>query len=268
MAMAELADPARRPASLRHVEHVMGTAVSFHVRDEASASVLQPALRHLHDIDARFSTYRPDSEISRLAHGVIGLRDCSADVRVVLALAEALRLRTRGYFDVMNPGADGALRLDPSGVVKGWAVDGAAALLAGAGARCFCINAGGDVVTRSDDPAQTWRVGIRHPLDAARVFAVVEGTNLCIATSGAYERGAHIVDPHTHRPPTGVLSVTVVGSTAGSSLATVDAFATAAFAMGLAGISWIAGLPDYGVCAVNEDLHAFYDEAFRQRRVA
>jgi thiamine biosynthesis lipoprotein len=100
------------------------------------------------------------------------------------------------------------------------------------------------------------------------VFAVLEGANLCIATSGPYERGSHIVDPHSRRPPTGLLSITVVGSSAGSSLATVDAFATAAFAMGVPGVSWVAGLADLGVCAVTEDLHASYDEAFRLRRVA
>ncbi len=93
---------------------------------------------------------------------------------------------------------------------------------------------------------------------------MIEAANLCVATSGAYERGAHIVDPHTGRPPTGLLSVTVVGS----DLATVDAFATAAFAMGLDGVSWVARQQGYGVCAVTEDLRASYDEEFERRRVA
>ncbi len=166
MAMVDRSRATRPVAALRHIEHVMGTAVSIHVRDEVQPGILGPALQHLHDADTRFSTYRPDSEVSRLAEGRVSLRECSPDVQAVLRLADTLRLRTRGYLDVMLPGPDGSLRLDPSGVVKGWAVDGAAGLLQQAGVRCFCINAGGDVVARSLDPWQTWRVGIRHPLDA------------------------------------------------------------------------------------------------------
>jgi thiamine biosynthesis lipoprotein len=255
----------RRPvAGLRHVEHVMGMAVSIHVRDDLPASVLAPVLQHLRDVDATFSTYRADSEISRLAAGTLGLRECHPDVRTVLDQADALRLRTRGYFDVMLPGPDGQPRLDPSGIVKGWAVDRAAAILERAGVRSFCVNAGGDVVARSHDPSRPWRVGIRHPLDAQTIIAVVEGANVCVATSGAYERGAHIVDPHTGRPPTGLLSITVIGPR----LAMVDAFATAAFAMGDLGASWVASQPGYGVYAVNDDLHAAFDEEFLRYRAA
>jgi thiamine biosynthesis lipoprotein len=262
--MADPTDATRPAPTVRHVEHVMGMAVSIHVRDQVEPTVLEPALAYLHDIDARFSTYRPDSEISRLGRGTISLQECARDVRTVLHLADALRLRTGGYFDALRTSADGSLTLDPSGVVKGWAIDGATHYLSDAGVRSFCINAGGDVVVRGVDAWDRWRIGIRHPRDPHSVFAVVEATNLCVATSGTYERGAHIIDPHTGLPPTGLASLTVFGPR----LAIVDAYATAAFAMGEAGVGWVARQHGYGVCAVTEAMRVVYNDEFSQRRVA
>jgi thiamine biosynthesis lipoprotein len=82
-----------------------------------------------------------------------------------------------------------------------------------AGVTDFCLTAGGDVATRGLAGAGApWRVGIRHPYDRRAVAAIVEARHgLAVATSGAYERGEHILVPATGRPPHGVLSVTVVG---------------------------------------------------------
>jgi thiamine biosynthesis lipoprotein len=265
MAMAERFATGPPRAALRHVEHVMGMTVSIHVRDEdVHPSALEPALAFLHDVDARFSTYRSDSEVSRLARGSITLQDCGPDVRAVLALADAVRLRTHGFFDVMIRGAGGVATLDPSGIVKGWAVDGAADRLRHAGVRDFCLNAGGDVVARGAGRSTPWRIGLRHPFDPQHVFAVVAAPSICVATSGTYERGAHIVDPHTGRPPVGLASVTVIGDT----LAMVDAFATAAFAMGRNGPAWVARQPGYGICAVTSDRRVSYDDDFARFRAA
>jgi thiamine biosynthesis lipoprotein len=231
--------------------------------DEVPAAVLDAALAHLHDVDARFSTYRDDSEVSRLARGSISVDDCSADVGAVLALADAVRLKTGGFFDVIRRNPDGSVVFDPSGIVKGWAVDGAADLLARGGLRSFSINAGGDVVTRSTRDLGQWRVGLRHPFESRRVFAVIEATDLCVATSGTYERGSHIVDPHTALPPAGLASMTVVGAR----LAIVDAYATAAFAMGPEGVSWVGRQPGYGVCAVTTAGRVRFDDEFARLRV-
>jgi thiamine biosynthesis lipoprotein len=155
-------------------------------------------------VDATFSTYRPDSEISRLDR------------------CERLRVETGGLFDVRAGG-----RLDPSGYVKGWAVERAAAF----GRGRFLIDAGGDIVLRG-----RWRVGIRHPYQPGRLAAAITVADCAIATSGAYERGPHILDPRTGRPAAGLSSVTVLGR----DLGTADAYATAAFASG--DPRWIAGL--------------------------
>src|SRR6478735_12222847 len=184
--------PALAPPRRAYVEHVMGTVASLDVRGGCDDG-LEAALRSLHAADARFSTYRADSEIRRLDDGALRLADASEDVRAVLARCEALRDQTGGFFDARAGG-----QLDPSALVKGWAVQRAADLLAAGGLTDFCLSVGGDVVTRGNAlPRTGWTVGIQHPHDAAAVAVRVRAGDLSIATSGAYERGAHIIDPHT-----------------------------------------------------------------------
>jgi thiamine biosynthesis lipoprotein len=205
----------------------MGMPVRVEVRDARPVDP-EPAFRWLRHVDALFSPYREDSVISRLDRGE---RAGHPLVTEVLEHCERLREATGGWFDARATG-----RLDPSGYVKGWAVDRAAALLARAGAREYCVDAGGDLVVRGE-----WRVGVRHPRHAHRVAAVLDVRDAAVATSGAYERGDHIADPHTGRPARGALSVTVVGP----DLASADAFATAAFAMGEEGPAWTSRLDGY-----------------------
>lgn len=214
----------------------MGTAVSFDVRGDAHrARGIDDAVRWLHDVDARFSTYRASSEISRLAAGELQRADASPDVRWVLHRCEALRRTTGGYFDPLAAGS-----LDPSALVKGWAVQRAADLIGAVGATNVCVTGGGDIACRGGAaPLDHWRIGIQHPLDSTALAGVIALTGGgAVATSGAYERGEHVRDPHTGLPPTGVLSVTVVGP----DLGTADALSTAAFAMGERGPAWAANL--------------------------
>ena len=132
-----------------------------------------------------------------------------------------------------------------------------------AGARNFCINAGGDVVAYGRPaPGRRWRVGIRHPDDLERVAAVLAVEDRAVATSGEYERGAHIRDPHTGRAPEGLLSVTVVGP----DLATADAYATAAFAMGADGPAWTATLEGYDAMCVTANHRVLTTPAFARHR--
>jgi thiamine biosynthesis lipoprotein len=222
-----------------HVQPVMGTVASFDLR-RGCADGLDAALRSLHDADARFSPYRADSEIRRLDRGALRLSDASPDVRFVLACCERLRKETGGAFDARAGG-----RLDPSALVKGWAAQRAADLLTAGGMTEFCLNVGGDIVTRGTG----WTVGVQHPLDPHAVAARISACNLSIATSGTYERGTHIVDPRTGRPPTGVLSVTVTGP----DLGTADAYSTAAFALGPDGPAWTLGLPGYEALTILTD---------------
>jgi thiamine biosynthesis lipoprotein len=236
----------------------MGMPIGIDVRDADPVDV-EPAFVWLREVDATFSTYRDDSAISRLDRGELSLAGCPPEVDEVLTRCLALERATGGYFSARPAG-----RLDPSGLVKGWAVDGAAERLAAAGAANFCINAGGDVLARGRPaPDRLWRVGIRHPEQGERLAAVVAVQDLAVATSGDYERGAHIVDPHTGRAPVGLLSVTILGP----DLATADAYATAAFAMGAGGPAWTTTLAGCDALCITTDHRVLSTPGFARHRV-
>jgi thiamine biosynthesis lipoprotein len=149
-----------------------------------------------------------------------------------------------GAFDVRRRDADGVLRLDPSGVVKGWAVQRASAHLAALGDTDFCLAGGGDLVGRVVDPdAPAWQVGIEDPHDPTRVLARVPLRDGAVATSGAAHRGAHVVDARTGRSPVGLASVTVVAA----DLTWADIDATAAYAQGRDALAWLRRRPRCGL---------------------
>jgi thiamine biosynthesis lipoprotein len=231
------------------VLYVMGTVVTLDVRGTPDGVLVDDVFAQvsawLADVDARFSTYRSDSEINRIQRGQLRAEVASKDVRWVLDRCERLRRETGGAFDARATG-----RLDPSALVKGWAVQRGADMLQAAGLRDFCLGAGGDLVVRGGAlPEPAWRVGIQHPEDRRAVAAVLEVRDLAVATSGAYQRGQHVLDPRTGRPPEGVRSVTVVGQ----DLGLADAYATAAFAMGRHGAEWTLGLDGYEAMTIADE---------------
>ncbi|MET8679754.1 FAD:protein FMN transferase [Streptomyces sp. NPDC004647] len=225
----------------------MGTVFSFDIRGEAAAqagAAVEAAARWLHRADALFSTYKPDSELSRLARGELTAAECDPLVVEVLELCEAAEVRSHGWFSTGYAGG-----LDPTGLVKGWAVERASRLLAAAGVSDTCINGGGDIqLSGQREPGLPWRIGISDPLHPGRFVAVVEGAGeLAVATSGPAERGCHVVDPHTGAPPRdGLASITVLAR----GLTAADAWATAAFAQGSASRGWLEELPGVEAFAV------------------
>jgi thiamine biosynthesis lipoprotein len=207
---------------MHRVEHVMGMPILVDVGgDDVDERVFSDVFGWFRWVDEVFSTYKDDSEISRINRGELEVADSDQCVLTVLGLCEQLRATTGGYFDARAASPE---VLDPSGLVKGWSVDRAAAILDSAGVRRYAVNAGGDLVVRGGG----WLVGIQHPLDRGEVAKVLEIDDLAVATSADYARGPHVLDPHTRCAPSGVLSVTITGP----DLATADAYATAAFAMG------------------------------------
>ncbi len=228
------------------VEQIMGMPISVHVRGrrargvEADAAV-RAAHADLRTADARFSTYRSDSEICRLQRGELPLAGCSADVHEVERLCRDARDRTDGWFDAWNcvPGRPGMF--DPTGLVKSWAVARAARRLAPltAAGMSWAVNAGGDVLVRNAaGDAEAWVVGIEDPFDRSRVLATVPMVDGAVATSGLAARGAHIQVPGSGRAAREVMAATVVGP----SLLWADVWATALVARGREGIAATAGL--------------------------
>ncbi|MFI6655626.1 FAD:protein FMN transferase [Streptomyces sp. NPDC050523] len=223
----------------------MGTVFSFDVRGGEPGAVqaaLEEAVAQLHRVNEVFSMYRDDSQLSRLSRGELTVEDCDPEVAEVLELgAEAERV-SDGWFSMRYEG-----RLDPTGIVKGWAAEHAARLLAATPGVCgVSMNGGGDVqLLGSPEPHRPWRVGVADPLRPGGLAAVVSAAGadeLAVATSGTAERGAHIVDPRTGRSAvTDLVAVTVVAP----ELTWADCWATAAFAMGSRdGLRWLESLPD------------------------
>jgi len=182
-------------------------------------------------VDERYSTYKEDSEISRINNG-LPRNQWSTEMKTVIHLCEATKKETGGYFDIVHGG-----KLDPSGLVKGWAVWEAAKRLLRQGVINFYIEAGGDIQVHGvNEAVQPWTVGIRNPFNTSEIIKTLRLRGAGIATSGTYIRGQHIYNPHLpHTALTEVQSLTVIAP----NVYEADRFATAAFAMGKGGIRFI-----------------------------
>jgi thiamine biosynthesis lipoprotein len=243
-------------------DNAMGTVISIDWRDETlERSALDEAMGWFHDVDSRFSPFLETSQVSRISAGLLHPADADDDMRAVIGLCDRIRDESEGVFNAWRTSGGHAV-FDPSAVVRGWAVDRAAEILEHGGAKNFCIDAGGDVLTRGEpEPGAPWSVGLRHHGDPARITATVAVTNGCVATSGSRERGTEIVDARSGSAAPGALdSVSVYGP----SLALADAYSTAAFAMGRAGVEWMMQKSPYEIYALTDARHALYSTGFAE----
>jgi FAD:protein FMN transferase len=236
------------------VEQIMGLPISVHLRggDPSGPRAEEHVARVFADLrhaDAVLSPYRQESDLSRWERSELALADADGDLAHVLALCDEARRRTDGWFDprgLPDPHT-GRPRYDPSGLVKGWAVQHAARDLADLPGSGWCLNAGGDVLVHAPADQPPWRVGIENPDDPSRIMRVIERRDGAVATSGSAHRGAHIIDPYTHQPATAVRAVTVVGP----ELLWADVYATAAAARGPWALDWLDGLDGYEALLVS-----------------
>mgnify|MGYP001088075632 CR=1 FL=1 len=210
----------------------MGLPVSIHVLVERIDSHLDALIdgvadacaQRLHDVDRVFSAYRHDSDVSRIRRGELAIADADPRVAEVAEACERARVLTAGRFSAYWDGM-----FDPTGYVKGWAVENTARVLlaplvAQDAVVAAGINAGGDMqLFTAPGRAWTWNVGIEDPVRPDRLVATVELRDGAVATSGSSHRGAHIREPRAGREDAGVLSASVVAD----SLTTADVWATA-----------------------------------------
>lgn len=251
-----------RPDRRAWVEQIMGMPISLHVRgegarEEAADSAARELFADLRRADALFSTYRDDSEISRLARGELALAGCDPAVREVHRLCEVARERTEGFVDAWAvPGRPGAF--DPTVLVKTWAVARAARRFDALPGLAIAVGAGGDILVRPGAEAEPWQIGIEDPRDRSRLLATVPVHDGGVATSGVAARGSHIFDPHTGAAASGVLSATVIGP----SVMWADVWATAAVARGAAAIDWTSSLHGTSGLLVLDDgtIHRWQNE--------
>lgn len=204
----------------------------------AKKSSLKKVFDYFDYVDHKFSTYKDTSEITKINKGKLKESEYSSDMKKIFRMADETKDLTGGYFNITHKG-----KIDPSGVVKGWSIYKAAKILKKEGYKNFYINAGGDIqVSGENEDGGAWKVGIRNPFDLNQIVKVVYLNKEGLATSGTYERGQHIYDPISGRDEINdILSITVIGK----NIYEADRFATAAFAMGREGISFIEKLSGF-----------------------
>jgi len=223
---------------MRETRTIMGMPICLTVLDHgAGQQDLDAVFAEFSAIDAQFSPFKNDSELSRFNRGEIAETDFTPRMREIVALCEKTRRETGGYFDIKR--LDGTI--DTCGMVKGWAIRNAARQLAAMGFCDFCVDAGGDIQCCGvNGEGVDWMVGIRNPFSANEIVKILQPKGCGIATSGNYIRGDHIYDPHTGRYGSDdIVSLTVIAS----DVLEADRYATAAFAMGRKGIHFIERMP-------------------------
>ena len=236
----------------------MGMPVILEVVDSGvTVDTFESVFDYFGYVDRKFSTYKPDSEISLINRQELSLEQASDDMKAIFRLAEQTRQESDGYFEITRNGL-----YDPSGIVKGWAILNAAEILRQASFEDFYVDAGGDIqISGKNQRGQDWRVGIQNPFNQNEIVKVLSIQNCGIATSGTYVRGQHIYNPYKRDGRiSGIVSLTVVGP----NVYEADRFATAAFAMGIAGINFIEGLEGFEGYMIDQDGMATYTSGFER----
>ena len=227
-------------------------AISTILDKSAIDNAIEDVKKFVFEVDEVFSTYKSESVISKLRRGDIEIGGCSDDVIEVWNACSLASELSDGAF---NPWAVSG-GFDPSGYVKGWAADKIADALVKAGIEHVQVNAAGDLTLRggfltAEGVKEPWKIGVVNPDNRQEVLRVFEITDGAIATSGTYERGAHIVDPHSGLIAIGAKSATVIGPDGGLA----DAMATALMVSGDDGANWFGReeLLDYSAWVIDRN---------------
>ena len=240
-----------QPKAIHHLEEVMGTVVTIDIyprAGRADANLSEYFARAgaiLQRADDVFSTWKPNSPVSRLRRGEIALEQAPPEVAEVFELCGLARQISGGWFDPWAmPGG-----FDPTGYVKGWAAQCALEALASSGVSGAIVNAAGDIASfGSLQNSQPFRIGIVDPFQPSQLACVVE-LGAAVATSGTYERGDHLIDPHSALPTARVASATVIGD----DLGLADALATAVAVGGEGVLPLIEDLDGYEAFTIGLD---------------
>ncbi len=235
----------------------MGMPITLEVVDPiVSPDDLEKVFAYFISVDEAFSTYKATSEISKINRGELPTAEYSEDMKAILALSEQTKKDTYGYFDIEHDGL-----YDPSGIVKGWAIQNAADRLKAGGFRNFYIDAGGDISVAGNKDGKLWRIGIRNPFNRSENVKVLALTDRGIATSGTAIRGQHVYDPYNpNMPLLDIVSITVIGP----NIYEADRFATAAFAMGKRGIQFIEKLAGFEGYMIDAHARATFTSGFER----
>lgn len=239
---------------MKQTKIIMGMPVTVEIVDKNDEKYFDMVFDYFRAVDARYSTYKKDSEISRINNGLPKSK-WSQEMKEVIDLCEQTRQDTKGYFNIEIKG-----KRDPSGLVKGWAIANAAEILRKHKVANFYIEAGGDIQVKGKaTKSWPWTVGIRNPFNTEEIIKTITVSSEGVATSGTYIRGQHIYDPfHQAKKIDRVKSLTVVGP----NIYEADRYATAAFAMGEKGIGFIEATKGLEGYMVTDDKIATFTSGF------
>lgn len=222
----------------------MGMPVSIDIPGVNNAHIFESIETYLSGFDDQFSSYKSDSEVSRFAAGKIEQKAISKKLAGVISACNKFEDDTHGHFSAHYGGT-----FDPSGYTKSLAIEDVSRLIIKSGFESFMINMGGDVYVQSAG-TKTWNIGLQNPLNKLDTIGTCVLKNGAVATSGNYERGAHIINPHAHKPLDELMAVTVVGP----DIVEADVYATTIMTMGKAlGEKFIASKPEYQAIMIDNN---------------
>jgi thiamine biosynthesis lipoprotein len=235
---------------------IMGMPVTIQVIDTSvTEEDINEVFSYFHFIDKKFSTYKEGSEISQINRGELKPSQFGNEMKKILKLCEETKKETNGYFDINSNGI-----LDPSGLVKGYAISQGTLILKDKGFQNFYVEIAGDIqVFGKNEKRENWKIGIQNPFNLDEIIKVVRLSDRGIATSGAYQRGEHIYSPK------GIIVDEVASiSVIGPNVYEADRFATAAFAMGEKGIVFIEKLKGFEGYMIKKDKTAVLTSKFEE----
>ncbi len=240
---------------------IMAMPVTIDINEtNIDKSVFDKVFEYLRYIDNKFSTYKNNSEIEKINRKEIHYYEYSKDMKTILKLSEKTKKETNGYFDIKHND-----KLDPSGIVKGFAIHKACQILKKSGYKNYYIEIAGDIeISGLNQDRKKWRVGIENPFSRGEIIKVLELTNKGIATSGKYIRGEHIWNNTKDQTKNEAISITVISN----NVYNADRFATAAFAMGEKGILFIEKLKNTEGYMVMNNKKAIFTSGFEKYQVA
>lgn len=240
---------------MKQIRFIMGMPITIEIIRCQDKAVFKKVFDFFRQVDTQFSPYKKNSEVTHINQGLIKPTQYSSQMKQIIGLAQKTKQQTGGFFEIYNNEV-----LDPSGLVKGWAILEAAEIIKKSGYQNFYIDAGGDIQSSGKNKQeQNWRIGIRNPFNPAEIIKVIQIESAGVATSGNYERGEHIYNPKGSLSDD-LVSITVVGK----NIFDADRFATAAFAMGQKGIEFIDQTPGLEGYAILKDGVAISTRNFNQ----
>lgn len=207
---------------MRQVAQIMGMPISIDIPECSNKTEFKYIFNVFSEIDKKFSPYKKSSQVSLFRDGKISSKALSEELEEIIKKCKHYEALTNGYFSAWASG-----KFDPSGFVKGWAINKASIAIKNFGYKTFCISAGGDILAKSSSE-KVWNIGIQNPSKKDQILGFLKAKNLAIATSGNYERGEHIYNPKDHKLVSELMAVTIVGK----DVVEADVLATACFAAG------------------------------------